>query len=245
MPRPERTGTVEGADRDDVLEAGGLQLDEELLHAARLQLEHAGGVPGLEKLVGGFVIVPEGRDVEGRVLPRPDHLDRVVDDGQVLEPEKVEFDQADFFHVLHGVLGRDGAVLRVLVDGAEFLERRRRDHDPGGMGGCVAGQPFETEGGVEELPDARIGAGQLVEPRLLGYRLPERDPEHLGNELGDPVHVAVGEIEGPPHVPDDAAGRHGAEGDDLADLVPAVLLGNILDHFLAPVLAEVDVDIGH
>ncbi len=38
---------------------------------------------------------------------------------------------------------------------------------------------------------------------------------------------------------------HGAEGDDLADLVPPVLLGNVLDHLLAAVLAEVHVDIGH
>src|SRR6202035_5877173 len=37
----------------------------------------------------------------------------------------------------------------------------------------------------------------------------------------------------------------GAEGDDLGDLLAAVLLGDILNHLAAAVGAEVDIDIGH
>ena len=76
-------------------------------------------------------------------------------------------------------------------------------------------------------------------------RLFEGDAEHLGDQLGNPVDIAVGQIEGPADIADDPARRHGAEGDDLADLVAAVLVGDVLDHLLAAVLAEVDVDIGH
>ena len=36
-----------------------------------------------------------------------------------------------------------------------------------------------------------------------------------------------------------------AEGDDLRDLLAAVLFGDVLDHFAAPVRAEIDIDIGH
>ena len=35
------------------------------------------------------------------------------------------------------------------------------------------------------------------------------------------------------------------ERDDLGDLFAAVLFGDVLDHFAAPVHAEIDVDIGH
>ena len=47
-PRAERAGAIEGAGGDDVLEAGGLQLDQHLLHAAGFELEDAGGIAGLE-----------------------------------------------------------------------------------------------------------------------------------------------------------------------------------------------------
>ena len=36
-----------------------------------------------------------------------------------------------------------------------------------------------------------------------------------------------------------------AEGNDLRDLLPPVLFGDVLDHFAAPARAEIDVDIGH
>jgi len=42
----QRAGAVEGAGGDDVFEAGRLQLDQHLLHAAGFQLEDAGGVAG-------------------------------------------------------------------------------------------------------------------------------------------------------------------------------------------------------
>ena len=38
---------------------------------------------------------------------------------------------------------------------------------------------------------------------------------------------------------------HGVEGDDLGDLFPAVFAGDVFDDFVAPVHAEVDVDVGH
>src|SRR3970282_1615501 len=51
----------------------------------------------------------------------------------------------------------------------------------------------------------------------------------------------------PPPPPPHAAGprRHGAEGDDLRDAVGPVTALHILDHPVAPVLAEIDVEVGH
>ena len=49
----------------------------------------------------------------------------------------------------------------------------------------------------------------------------------------------------PAHVPDDGLGLHGAEGDDLADVVRSVLAGHIVDDLLPALVAEVDVQIGH
>ena len=38
---------------------------------------------------------------------------------------------------------------------------------------------------------------------------------------------------------------HGAEGDDLRDVLAPVLLGDVIDDLAAAVHAEVDVDVGH
>jgi phosphoribosylformimino-5-aminoimidazole carboxamide ribonucleotide (ProFAR) isomerase len=65
MPVPSGPGAVERDGGDDVLEGVGLELLEELLHAARLELEHAGGVAATEDLVDLAVVEGDGADVEG------------------------------------------------------------------------------------------------------------------------------------------------------------------------------------
>ena len=42
----------------------------------------------------------------------------------------------------------------------------------------------------------------------------------------------------------DGARLHRAEGDDLRDVLAAVLAGDVVDDLAAPPLAEVDVDVG-
>jgi hypothetical protein len=51
-PRAERPGTVERQHGDDVLEAVGRELLDQLLHALRFDLEDRRGVAVLEDLVG-------------------------------------------------------------------------------------------------------------------------------------------------------------------------------------------------
>ena len=65
------------------------------------------------------------------------------------------------------------------------------------------------------------------------------------DQLGDCVDVGEAHIEHAAHVFDRGARAQGAEGDDLRHLLAAILLGDVLDHFAAPVRAEIDVDIGH
>ena len=65
------------------------------------------------------------------------------------------------------------------------------------------------------------------------------------DHLGDAVDFAVGHVERAAYVFDGGFGGHGVEGDDLGDLVAAVLAGDVVDDLAAAVHAEVDVDIGH
>ena len=67
----------------------------------------------------------------------------------------------------------------------------------------------------------------------------------VGHLLGDLIHFGVGDVHAPPHVPDDAPGRHGAKRHDLGHVVVAVLPSDIVHHLAPADIAEVHIDIGH
>ena len=72
----------------------------------------------------------------------------------------------------------------------------------------------------------------------------ERHVERRRDLLGDAIDVGVGHVEHAADVADHRLGLHRAEGDDLRDVLAAVLAGDVVDDLAAAALAEVDVDIG-
>ncbi len=76
-------------------------------------------------------------------------------------------------------------------------------------------------------------------------RLVELDAELVGDGLGDAVDLAVAVAEDAADVADGRPGEHRAEGDDLGDVVLAVLAPDVGDDLVAPAVLEVDVDVGH
>ena len=85
---------------------------------------------------------------------------------------------------------------------------------------------------------------QLLERRVLLERLVERHVERRRNQLGDLVDVGERHVEHAADVADHGLRLHRAEGDDLGDVLAAVLAGDVVDHLAAAALAEVDVDVG-
>ena len=95
--RLQRTGTEQRHQRDHVLEAVGLEAADEVLHAARFELEHGGGEARLHQREGRRVIHGQGRHVERRVLALRQRIDDAhgpVDDGQRAQAQEVELHQA-------------------------------------------------------------------------------------------------------------------------------------------------------
>ena len=78
---------------------------------------------------------------------------------------------------------------------------------------------------------------------LVGFFQGHADFER--DHLRQAVRQAVGLALHPRHVTDYSLGRHGTERDDLAYRIAAVFLGHVLDHAVAAVHAEVDVEVGH
>ena len=87
----------------------------------------------------------------------------------------------------------------------------------------------------------------LGEQRLHLARVLERDQlaRLHRDQLRHLVAEVVAEIEHAAAVAHHGARRHGAEGGDLRHAVLAVLAPHVVDHPVAPVLAEVDVEVGH
>ena len=67
----------------------------------------------------------------------------------------------------------------------------------------------------------------------------------IGHQFGDTVHLAIGHAEHPADIAQHGARLQLPEGDDLRHPVTAVLLLDIADHLVTPLLAEIDVEIRH
>ena len=73
----------------------------------------------------------------------------------------------------------------------------------------------------------------------------QRNVQFHRHQLGDLVGLLIGVAQHPAHITDDAAGSHGAKGDNLRHVVMAVLARHIVNHLTPALIAQVDVQIGH
>ena len=168
--------------------------------------------------------------------------------GEGLEAEEVELHQSDLLDVVHVELGDDARSSSGRLEQRHVLPQRPLgDHHPGGVHAGVAVQPLEAHGRLQQLPVFAAPLVELLEPGLLldglgdGRRLAL---DGLGHHGGHPVGVGHRHAHGPGHVADAAAGLHLVHGDDLADVVLAVFVGDVADDLVPPVHAEVDVEVG-
>ena len=119
-----------------------------------------------------------------------------------------------------------------------------RDDDAGGVDRGVPRHAFEPPRDAEQLLDLRVVLLHLPERLALLERLVERHVERRRDLLGDLVDVGERHLEDAADVAHHRLGLHRAEGDDLRDVLAAVLPRDVVDDLAAAPLAEVDVDIG-
>ena len=98
---------------------------------------------------------------------------------------------------------------------------------------------------VDDLLRGRLGVVGVLEVGARLEAVGERLARPFRDQLRDLVDDAVRDLEHAAGVAHGGAGGHRPEGDDLGDAVAAVLLGDVVDHPLAAVDGEVDVDVRH
>ena len=243
----ERSRPEQRDEGDDVLETARLQAPHELAHAPRFELEHPGGGARTDELVSLGVVGRHRAHVEGRLAGtgRIDHRGGAIDDGQGLEPEEVELHEAHRLDVVLVELGHRRSAVRVTEERRVVGERPRGDDHSPRVAARVACEPLERPGEVDEGAHVLVALVVVPERGLLRERPFEGDPEIERDELCDHVHERKRESEHPTHVAHHGLRRHRAEGDDLRHPVRPVAPDHVLDHAVAPVHAEVDVEVGH
>ncbi len=197
------------------------------------------------------------RRLAGFRAARVDRLHRPVDDGQRAQAEEVELHQADRLDVVLVVLGHHAAAAGLAVQRREVGQRGRRDHHAAGVFAGVAGEVFQFQRQVDQgasLLILFVGFAEFLDDPVGFLLRLFRAAERIGqgqverpwrHQLGQPVDLSVGHAQYAAGIAQHRLGRHRAVGDDLADPVATVFLRDVVDHLVASIHAEVDVEVGH
>ena len=223
----------------------GLQLADVAPHARRLELEHAGRLARGEQLERLRIVERDRVQVDLDPALGADRVDRLAQDRQVREAQEVELEQAERLDRVHLVLAHQPVRVRGALERHELGQGLAADDDAGGMGRRVARHALELLREVDDALDRRVRVDLLAQGGCDLEGLLELDAELVRDGLGDAVDLAVAVTEHAAHVADRRPGEHRAEGDDLGDVVLAVLAADVGDDLLAPAVLEVDVDVGH
>ena len=126
-------------------------------------------------------------------------------------------------------------------------QRPITNHHTRRVGGGVAREAFELHCQIDQPLHLGIILVFASEIRRTVQRARQgpRVGRVVGDHLAQPVHLAVAHLQNPPAIAQHRACLELAEGDDLRDLIRAVAVLHIADHFAAPRFAEVDVEVGH
>ena len=240
----DRARPVQRVQCGQVFQTARLVAPQNIAHARRFELEHAAGESLAEDLVGVLVVERQIFRHQLHAVPFLDQPQGVLDQGERGQPQEVHLEQRQFFQAAHVELRHDFVAVR-LVQRDQLLERLRRNHDARRVHRTVAREALQAQRHVQNIIDRRIFLPQLREPGFLLDRLGKRNVQDVGHQLRDAVHVGERHFEHAPHVFDRRARAQRVERDDLRHLLPAVLLGDVLDHLAAAVHAEIHVDIRH
>ncbi len=241
-----RAWAVQRHGGDQVLQAGRTHLPQHVAHAGTFELEHAGGVAAGQHLEGARVVERQHRQVDGDTEAL-EHLHAALQDGERGQAQEVELHQAGLLDELHVVLGDQHVALGVAIQRHQLVQRTVADHHAGGVGAGVAVQPFQLQRDLHQAAYRLVAAAHLLQAGLAVDGLLQR--HRLGgivrNQLANLVDHEERQAQHAADVAHRGTGLQLAEGDDLGDAVVAVLVAHVADHLVAPVLAEVDVEIGH
>ena len=234
-------------DRDldhQVVEFTWLGLVQRLLLGSRLDLEEADGVDRADHVVDARIVESDAVEVGADAVGLLDHLQALGDRGEGAQPQQVHLDEAEVLDIVlveldHHPALHAGALHRDHVDERLAGHQHAADMDREMPGGALDG-PQDLQ---ELLPRERPAGGVRLHPgRLQGVLHPALAPAVDG--LGEAVDDRLGKAHHLAHLAHREARPEGDHVGDHPGALRPVLLIHMLDHLLAVIGGEVDVDVG-
>ncbi len=179
-------GTVKRIQRGQVFHAARLVAAQNVAHARRFELKYAAGERLAEDLVGFWIVQRQIFQHQLHAVPLLDQFQRIVDQRERGETEKVHLEKPQFVEAVHVVLGDDFlAVCAIQRD--ECFQRLGRNHHAGRMHGSNCALSLRGVPRHPALPSRADLCGQLPRsPAPSRWRL-QVDVQNAGHQFGDPL----------------------------------------------------------
>ena len=254
--------TVEGVHGDEVLEPLRMQPLQPLLHAGRFELEDALRVSARIKSIGFRVVDGDFLYVDIHSVALFDKRQAFLYDRKRPEPQEIHLQHAHFLDIGAFVLRHPHVLPRGLVlahgDGDVVGEVATADNHGAGVYARLADASFQLKrifkdvlyevGAVFHLVFQLRKVFDAVFQRGLHFLVLSVDLDGerpVGNHLGQAVRFVEAQAAYARYVLYGTFGCHRSEGDDMRDMIDAVFVLYVLDHAVAAVVVEIDVDIRH
>ena len=262
----QRAGSEECHQGDHVFQTVGLELFNQLFHAAGFQLEYRSGFCLLQQGKGFWVVEWNGGDVQRCLTLQSANSIHItncpVDDGQSAQTQKVKLDQSGFFHIIFIKLHHQSLAFFIRQQGSKISEFGGGDDHATGVLAGVAGdafqfprhrpdfitfliQTFELLFGQVAFLRGLVSLFQCLEFFHFFSGFFQRHADFKRNQFGQPITYGVGFALGACHIPYYGLGGHGAEGDYLGNGITTIGFSHIIYDSITAIHAEVDVEVGH
>ncbi|VWC40571.1 hypothetical protein BST28156_06965 [Burkholderia stagnalis] len=219
---------------------------------ARFDLEHADRVGSADHVVGVVVILHDVVHPERPVVVRPaaplrrpapcgDHVECAMQRRQHAEREHVDLHQPERFEIVLVPLDHAPPVHRRVLDRHEPRELAAADHEAARMLRQVAREIEQPRGKLGPGLDQRRAGVEADGRELLQQIAAAVEPAMPLRDALDQHRIDAERLAGLAQRAARAVGRYGG---GKRGTVVAVFLVQVLDDFLAPLMLEVDVDIG-
>ena len=226
---------------DEIVEAAWAKAREHVHLRPALDLEHAERIALAQHVIDPRLLARDRRQLPPFAMMRLDQVERLADTGQHAERQHVDLEDAELLDVVLVPFDEGAIVHRAIADGHGLDQRLLGQDESADMLRQMARHADQLAREEEHAAEVRVGK---IEPGLghaiiLDLRL-HHPPMGRGDRGSDVFRQ-------PHHLADLADCRARAvvdhrRGDPGA--VAAIFPVDVLDHLLAPLMFEVDVDVG-
>ena len=228
-------------------------LDDEIVESPRphagqkahlgpaLDLEHADRVGGAKHVVHGRILLRYGGQRMANALPDSKEIECFLDAGQHSERKDVDFKHADGIDIVLVPFDDRAAVHSCVLNRAELVEPSARNDESAHMLREMARESDDLAGKLQRL--AKSSTAEIHFPSGSGCLLIFVFAQ-LADMSGERRHGILGIAHDSADFAEGSATSEVHYGRADACAMAAVFLVDVLDDFFAPLVLEVDIDVG-